>query len=213
MPTCCWISSFHGQPKKSIAIPGANFLWPMRNAFRSSKLSLTTSHWGKRKHRQAKVAQFETTRSIVRWATRRQSRVTPRCPTPPPPFNFTPATVKGYRGGRAGTHTEGAAGVQEAVACCCLITAETARSVAGQYPAGSGVLPAYGTKHTRTHTNLLSALWLSTTLNCTFLDHQEEINCYSFQGAFVLDLSIHRLWVHQFENWCVHSTPQIFREK
>lgn len=87
MPTCCWISSFHGQPKKSIAIPGANFLWPMRNAFRSSKLSLTTSHWGKRKHRQAKVAQFETTRSIVRWATRRQSRVTPRCPTPPLQFH------------------------------------------------------------------------------------------------------------------------------
>lgn len=36
----------------------------------------------------------------------------------------------------------GAAGVQEAVACCCLITAETTRSAAGQDPAGSGALPA-----------------------------------------------------------------------
>lgn len=48
-------------------------------------------------------------------------------------------------------HTEGAAGVQEAVACRCLITAETARSVAGQYPAGSGVLPASSTTHTQAH--------------------------------------------------------------
>ena len=49
-------------------------------------------------------------------------------------------------------HTVGATGVQEAVACRCLITAETARSVAGQYPAGSGVLPASSTTHTHTHT-------------------------------------------------------------
>lgn len=51
-----------------------------------------------------------------------------------------------------GRHTVGAAGVQEAVACRCLITAETARSVAGQYPAGSAGLPASGNTHTYTHT-------------------------------------------------------------
>lgn len=58
-------------------------------------------------------------------------------------------------------HTEGAAGVQEAVACRCLITAETARSVAGQYPAGSGVLPASSTTHTHAHSQKKSLVSVS----------------------------------------------------
>lgn len=65
-------------------------------------------------------------------------------------------------------HTEGAAGVQEAVACRCLITAETARSAAGQYPAGSGVLPASSTTRTPTE-NLLSEppLFAPSPLQCS----------------------------------------------
>lgn len=55
-------------------------------------------------------------------------------------------------------HIEGAAGVQEAVACRCLITAETARSVAGQYPAGSGVLPASSATQAHPHKPVVSDL-------------------------------------------------------
>lgn len=75
-------------------------------------------------------------------------------------------------------HTEGAAGVQEAVACRCLITAETARSVAGQYPAGSGVLPASSTTQAHPHKPVVGVLvwftFLAEISLCNVNNHKEK---------------------------------------
>lgn len=71
---------------------------------------------------------------------------------------FKPSFSHPLYGEQKTAHTQGAAGVQEAVACCCLITAETARSASGQYPAGNDVLPASTTTHTHVH-KVLMILW------------------------------------------------------
>lgn len=93
-------------------------------------------------------------------------------------------------------HTEGAAGVQEAVACRCLITAETARSVAGQYPAGSGVLPASSTTQAQPHKPVVCVLlW--------FTFHMKVYLC-CWQLFFFLKLVSKRIFEEMYFK-CVYT--------